>query len=262
MMPGAGGPYAPPGQAPFPPARPTLAGQGFTVDNSDRNKKIFIGAGIGLVALLLIALLAQNVFPAKVTAPTLSTTWTAKNKSFSISQPDGWAVKTNYNVPGDDSGPSDVDGVLFVSGTASVDVTSDSATKSKAAQLLTSNGPGTDALANPDAQLDFFDDHEKSLVSGRYRNYQEGSVYKFSDDGFGDGIGHTFTADGHAWSLFGGPVKGYRVSLMGGDFTVSIVCECRASDWDTLKNSFQSIISSVQDAGGHTTGGGGLPGMG
>jgi len=239
---GAPPPYAPGGPAPFGAAQfqPAVA------DPSARNKKIFLGVGIGAAVLLLGAVLIQNAFPAKVEAPTLTTTFSPPNHQFTVLQPDGWDAKTADSLPGDNSADaSDVGGVLFRKGSASIDITTDSANKSKSAQLLVGSGDGSDALTNGDAQLAFFDRHCKSQVSGGYRGYKEGPAYKFELPGWGDGVSHTFTADGPALG-FGGPVKGYRVSVFGWTYTARIVCACRPSDWDTLKGPFQQVINSLK----------------
>jgi hypothetical protein len=44
---------------------------------------------------------------------------------------------------------------------------------------------------------------------------------------------------------FGGTIRGCRVTALGADKRISVVCECPESEWEALKPAFNKAIESV-----------------
>jgi hypothetical protein len=223
----------------------------------------FVAVAIAAVIVLVGYFLFQNFMPATVPAPTLGAMYTDPLNTFSMKTPEGWAMASAEDVKGDESASDQngvVGGVKFSQGTAFIDVTTEDLAQAKKIQLLTASGPGSEAFTDALSTLKDYDHRMKARTEARYRNYEEtGDGKLFIIPGFGAGYGYTFTASG---SRFGLPatLKGYRVVMMGPSRTAYVLCECRASNYDTLKKSFQDMINSMQEKGSAAPSGPGGPG--
>jgi hypothetical protein len=244
--------YGPNSQA---PSNLSLAARVEAAEKSERKKKaVVISSIVGVICIVICISVVRQIFPPAVPAPGGFTTYTSVYKTFSIDQPNGWDMSTFDNVTAthDDSSlgaaPSNTDhgGVLFTNGTAKIDVTQGVIADSKANALLTGKGTGVDALSQDPLGMIFDQNHVRA--DGHLRGYSEDRTTPYEATGFLNGKGATYSADGYRFSL-GGPIKGYYVVFAGEDKTLAIVCECRASDWDTLNPVFQTVIKSACELG-------------
>ena len=276
-MGGAAPPYGQPMGAPQyggPPPGIQRSSAGLPViEGPDKKKqKVYVGIAAAVVGVFIAYVLIQNALPANVPTPVLNKTYTSHDNKFSVLQPEGWDVKdsADINIPGVDKDPdSKTGGVKFTQGTAYFDLTLADAADQKSAALLEGSGTGEDALMGSGA-LVHYDKVLKNRMEAGYRNYQDIETQKTSIPGFGEAIGHSWTASGHKFGL-PAALKGYRVTMMDWTYSGSIVCEARESNWSQLNKSFQDMINSVRllgpkgkqpgPIGGVGGGAGAVPGM-
>jgi|GEM_PF-1131394 len=268
-MGGAAPPYGQPMGGPPPGMQRSTAGLPVIQEQDKSKQKIFIGVAAAVAGFFIIYVLVQNAMPSAVATPVLNKTYTSHDNKFSVLQPDGWDVKdsADIKIPGVEKDPdSKTGGAKFTQGTAYFDLSLADAADQKSAALLQSSGTGAEVLGGNGA-TEHFDKVIKGRMDSQYRNYQDIETQKFSMPGFGEAVGHTWTASGHKFGL-PADLQGYRVSAVGWTYSISIVCEGRKSNWPQLKDKFQDMINSVRmlekeqpQRGLPVGGGGGLPGM-
>ena len=228
-----GQPYAPAGGSPY-SARPTRA----AVNEGGGKRGLWLGLGGAVVIVLGIA--AFLLAPKHGAAPTGWTAFTAADKSFSCAAPGGWEVTPSDKAQQMMGKDSTTGGVLFKSGSASIDVTTDTVATLRSYILMHGDGDTT-ALTGPKAES--LHKQWKIATSAIHKGYHETKVADF-ESSTGDARLSEWTADGNVFGL-GGHVHGYRASMVGGDLTAVVVCQCLDSDWPTLKPAFQHVIASV-----------------
>ncbi len=84
--------------------------------------------------------------------------------------------------------------------------------------------------------------HHKKAVSNDYSNYSESDPTLFKG-ALGEGRIAAFTASGGG--LFGGKIRGYRVTFLTRDRRVTVLCECPGVEFEKLKPTFLAICRSV-----------------
>lgn len=86
-------------------------------------------------------------------------------------------------------------------------------------------------------------EHHKKTASKLYTNYQESEPALFKGAGLGEGRVATFTAGGGG--MFGGKIRGIRVTLLTSDRRISILCEAPSKEFDADKAMFLAICRSL-----------------
>ena len=249
----SGGTYAPlPGGAPS-PARPMTV----TAATGEGGGKRALWMGLGLAVAVVIGVAAFLLTPKHGVSPTGWTTFTASDKSFSCAAPGGWETTTSDKAQQMVGKDQTTGGVQFRSGSASIEVTTDTVATLMSYILVHGNGD-TDVLTGPKAGA--LHKQWKIATSAIHKGYQETKVAPI-DQNMEDARLSEWTANGNVFGL-GGHVHGYRASLVGGSLTAVVVCQCLDSDWPALKPAFRHVIASVAP-GGAAGGapGGGLPAM-
>ena len=64
--------------------------------------------------------------------------------------------------------------------------------------------------------------------------------------GAGDARVSEFTAGG---GMFAEKVHGYRVTILGSERSIEIICKCPETDWPTLQPVFAKVIASINSGG-------------
>ena len=231
---GGGGTYAPrPAGVPS-PARPTYAAP----DEGSGKRGLWLGLGIAVVVVM--GIVAFLLAPKHGTAPTSWTTFTAQDKSFSCAAPGGWEVTPSDRAQQMMGKDSTTGGVLFQSGSATIDITTDTVATLVSYDVMHNNA---DPQTLTGSRAGVLHKQWKIATSAIHKGYQETKVTDFEQK-MGDARLSEWTADGNVFGL-GGHVHGYRASLVGSSTTAVVVCQCLESDWPALKPAFRHVIASV-----------------
>lgn len=235
VPPGAGQPYAPrPLGGPQPPARPMPV----ATDEGSGKRGLWLGLGIAVAVVLGIA--AFLLAPKHGTVPTTWTTFTAQDKSFSVAAPGGWETTPSDRAQQMMGKDSTTGGVLFRSGSATIDITTDTVATLVAYDVMHNNA---DPQTLTGSRAGVLHKQWKIATSAIHKGYHETKVMDFEQK-MGDARLSEWTANGNVFGL-GGRVHGYRASLVGGNTTAVVVCQCLESDWPALKPAFLHVIASV-----------------
>lgn len=188
---------------------------------------------MGILAAAVGTVLAIGGCAGKAVVPTSYDTYNAKDGSFQIQYPAGWE-----SDGGDKSGYA---WAKFISGGAVISVDANIAgsligdiAKSRALSLGMQGG----------------DQEDRAPVAAVHAHEQQG----FEEDegvteekpvlvktGFPDARKSEFSGT----KTFGGTIRGYRVTALGTDKRIRVVCECPESEWEALKPAFDKAIESV-----------------
>ncbi len=236
LPPGGGaGAYAPrPAGGPPSPARPA------PVASDEGSGKRGLWLGLGIAVLVILGIVAFLLTPKHGAVPTGWTTFTAQDKSFSVAAPGGWETTPSDRAQQMLGKDATTGGVLFRSGSATIEITTDTVATLMSYILVHGNGD-TDVLTGPKAGA--LHKQWKIATSAIHKGYQETKVADFERK-MGDARLSEWTANGNVFGL-GGRVHGYRASLVGGNMTAVVVCQCLESDWPALKPAFLHVIASI-----------------
>ena len=232
-----GSPFASPNLPPVggpPPVRPA------PVVVNEGSSKRGLWLGLGLTVAVVLGIIAFLLAPKHGTAPTTWTTFTAQDKSFSCAAPGGWETTPSDKAQQMMGKDSTTGGVLFKSGGATIEITTDTVATLMSYILVHGNGD-TDALTGPKAGS--LHKQWKIATSAIHKGYKETKVADF-ESATDDARLSEWTANGNVFGL-GGHVHGYRAALVGGSLTAVVVCQCLDSDWPALKPAFLHVIASV-----------------
>jgi predicted DNA-binding WGR domain protein len=83
----------------------------------------------------------------------------------------------------------------------------------------------------------------QKTISKEYSDFKESEPAPFKGAALGEGRIATFTAS--AGGLFGGKIRGYRVTLLTNDRRVSLLCECPEGEFEKYKPTFLAVCRSV-----------------
>lgn len=262
LPPPGGGYGAPPRPAGYnvPPPRPGggpgPARAAVAADEGGGRRWLWLTLGGLVLAALLGTLYLLTPKPALV--PTKFTAYVAPDKSFGCAAPDGWSVTPAdkaHQMAGSDSTTG---GVLFASGSSSIDITTDTLGTVVAASLMAGNGDA--ALTGSHAAA--LHKQWRTMVAAPRKGYAETKVADF-ESAMGDARLAEWTARGNVLGL-GGALHGYRASLAGAGHTAEVVCQCPEGEWEALKPAFQRVLASVHegaDPADSAGGAGGVPGV-
>ena len=85
--------------------------------------------------------------------------------------------------------------------------------------------------------------HPKGIkaASEEFTNYKERDAKVCKSKSLGEGRKAIFVADGS----FGAKVYGYRATFLSNDKRITVLCQCPAADWKTLRPAFDTVIESL-----------------
>ncbi|NUQ62218.1 MAG: hypothetical protein HUU20_07005 [Pirellulales bacterium] len=184
-------------------------------------------AGFGVAGLLATGCSGP------VAAPTSFTTYAAKDQSFAIDYPDSWEA-----VGGGQSG---FYSARFTSGSASIKVTADMV-GSVIGNIVDPNSTSSTEEV-PEELKAIYQVHEmgKEKMAEEFANFQESPATPVQT-AFGDSRLAEFIGGGS----FGGKMHGYRLTALGVDRRITVVCCCRENDWKTLEPAFRKAIATLK----------------
>lgn len=222
-------------------------------DESTRPRTSLILVLLAVGALVLGALFfLQASKPERTAAPTKYARFIAPDRSFVCEAPAGWDKKS--------AGAHGImSGALFTNGKAKIDITSDlqgslmgdiaRATSAQSEGMAGSLPPGM-ALANlPQERAPVEQLHQagKKPLAATMQNYAELPMQPLQSR-LGEARFSEWTGD--AGLMGGGKMRGYRVTILGGERRVTVLCQCAEPDWKTLKPAFARIIRGIGPGGG------------
>jgi hypothetical protein len=85
--------------------------------------------------------------------------------------------------------------------------------------------------------------YDKRKAAEDYTDFQESEPALFKGSMLGEGRISTFTAS--AGGLFGGKIRGYRVTLLTNDRRITVLAECPDSDFAKMKPTFLAVCRSL-----------------
>lgn len=233
--------YAPPPGAATPPGQaPGWGGAAPAVKPAPSGAALY--GGLAGAALVLVALIfvVRALRPVTVTAPTAYKTYTAIDNTFSCDQPVGWTM----HETGATSGALST--VAFEKAHVRVRVISDSI-GSLMADGMTSSAP-TDPIPGmpppppPKPAVEKLHEMDKSQLADSLPGYKEGEMQKL-ESRVGDARVSEWTADG-------GKMHGYRVTMLGNQREMTVICISPERNWAILQPAFQHMITSVVPGNG------------
>jgi len=236
----------PPAYAPPPGAAPPLGqapGWGGAVPAvKSAPSGLALYGGLAITALVLVALIfvVRALRPVTVAAPMAYKTYTAIDNTFSCDQPVGWTM----HETGATSGALST--VTFEKAHVRVRVISDSI-GSLVADTMTSNTstetlPGMPPPPPPKPAVEKLHEMDKAQLADGLPGYQEGPMQKL-ESRVGDARISEWTADG-------GKMHGYRVTMLGNQREMTVICISPERNWAILQPAFQRIITSVVSGNG------------
>lgn len=207
------------------------------------------GGGVASAALLVAIFFLKASKPEIVPAPTRFAAYSAADKSFVCESPDGWAKQGS-------AAHGIMSGALFKNGPASINITSDLMGSLMGDMAAAGSGiagsvpagmenlvPGMEQALKEARKPPVEKVHEmgKKRIAGEFKTYEEQPAKPFPSK-IGDARYSEFTADG-GWRV--GKVRGYRVTMLGGERSVTVICQCPEENWPTLQKSFARVIGSI-----------------
>ncbi len=186
---------------------------------------------VGIAALYMTGLLVSGC-SGPVAVPDSFTNYKAKDQSFAIDYPEAWDA-----VGGGQSG---FYSARFTSGSASIKVTADMV-GSVIGNIMDPNSSSSDEEV-PEELKAIYQVHEmgKEKMAEEFSKFLE-SPPTPTQTAFGDSRLSEFTGGGS----FGGRMHGYRLTALGVDRRITVVCCCREGDWEALKPAFRRVLATL-----------------
>jgi len=231
--------YVPPAQYSGAPVVPQMPSRQPFVDpkQAQREHAIkWIAGGACLFVALTIAILVGH--PASVPAPVTYVTYVAPNGTYTVDRPADWKVENISN------GATSTYASMIDSTDSSAVVFSYRTAKITIYQGRIDSISGS--VTNPLPAQRLLKMEENDVLTSRYSNVADEQPYAFSTEGFGDGASVTWTGSGRH-SILPSHMHGYYVAMSGGNYYVTVVCQCREADWLGLKDSFQRVVGSLTE---------------
>lgn len=186
-------------------------------------KPLFSAAVLAVAALLL-----AGCAPKPAVVPTSFSKYTAQDAAFTCDAPAGWNAESVGGAGGTESE------VIFTSGDGRISVDADAA-GSFIGDAMAGSGattPGAPAQIPPIEKLHAITGQKFASDLDTYTEIT--TVPRMLP--YGDSRITEYTAKN---------VHGYRVTVMGRDRRVSIVCRCAPGEWAALQPAFARVIASV-----------------
>jgi hypothetical protein len=165
--------------------------------------------------------------------PSSYQTYNHKDGSFQIQYPAGWEEENG--------GKGTLAWAKFTAGNAeiSVDTSTVGSLKGNIAQSMGIMAGGPDSASEGRQPVGAVHESEKA-------DYEEKETVKEQTPvpvttGFGDSRKSEYTGT----KALGGARHGYRVTALGRDLRIRVICECPESEWASLKPAFDKVIESV-----------------
>jgi len=190
------------------------------------------------MASLVFGVVAVSGCSGTVPAPTAFVAYHSADGRFSCDYPKGWEVEKGAGKQ-----EAMFSYAKFSMGGAEIRVEADFAGSLFGDMARAGGGIGADAEP-PVARVHVNPIRLKQMKED-YSNYQEREAKGFQSKGLGEGRRSMFTAD----QTIGGKIFGYRATMLTGDRRITVLCTCPASNWNTLKPGFETVISSLRQGG-------------
>ena len=87
-------------------------------------------------------------------------------------------------------------------------------------------------------------DHHRKMIRPDFGRFEEGSAQPIETEGFPEACVSNFTASEPG--LFGGEVKGCRVTLRSPARQFNVVCKCKPTQFDDVLPVFEKIVASLR----------------
>jgi hypothetical protein len=147
---------------------------------------------------------------------------------FACDCPEGWTVE------GGGGTRTEYSETKFTSGGAEIRIEAD-----LAGSLFADMGRRDDENNPPVARVHAM--KTERIGKDEFTNYKEREAKKFNSKGLGEGRKAIFVADGG----MGGKIYGYHATLLTNDKRITIICQCPATNWKTLRPAFDRVIASM-----------------
>jgi hypothetical protein len=175
---------------------------------------------------------ADKVDPA-ADAKLASVTFSPKDGAFKMRHPAGWEVETGSRPDNTYSWGR------FTKGSGKIQVYAD---------VTGSLMSGSDSAHDVEEGSEFAPVHRahelyKKTVAEQYSDYQESAPTVFKGAAMGEGRVASFTAS--AGGLFGGKLRGYRVTLLTNNRRITILCEAPEKEFEALRPTFLAVCRSL-----------------
>lgn len=194
---------------------------------------LYVGLGAAAVVLLALIFFVRASHPVLVPAPTSYGTYTALDKAFACDAPSGWTQRS-FGVDGGDSS-----GVLFKKGTVRISVVSD-----LTGSLMGDVGNAGNANLPPEQQkppVEKLHETGQKALADQIDDYDELPAKPLQTP-MGDTRISEWTGKGGGMA---GKLHGFRVTTLGQERRIRIVCLCPERDWAALQPAFLRIVNSL-----------------
>jgi len=223
------------------------------VEDENRSPQVWLLGGLGLVFVgVLVALFFLRASkPSPIPAPAAFVPYKAADGSFACLGPKGWEKQ------GGASGAIRA-GVLFKRDKAAIDITSDLA-GSLMGDMARANNSQMESIAGmlpngvaanlPKTKPPVEQLHVAGgkAMTKRMENFAEQPMQTLNSS-LGEARYSEWTADDNSL-LHKGKLHGYRVTILGNERRVTVLCQCPDGDWKTLKPAFERVIASLAPGG-------------
>jgi hypothetical protein len=193
----------------------------------------------GKMLILMAAISAMLVISGCGGAPVIPTsynTYKTQDGSFTIQYPS--------DLEAEGGGKGGYSWAKFTSGGATIAV--DTSAVSSIVNDIARSGGGMGGLVGL-APSEGADQSSANAVHNREKQdfEQENGVEEQRPMPLATGFGDSRRSEFTGTKTFGGARHGYRVTTMGLNHRVRVVCECSESDWNDLKPAFDKVIESL-----------------
>lgn len=221
-------------------------------DENGSPKVWLIGAlGVAFVAALAALFFLRASRPSPLPAVQAFVPYKAADNSFACAGPKGWEKQ------GGASGAIRA-GVLFRRDKATIDITSDLA-GSLMGDVARANNNQVESIAGmlpsgmaanlPKTKPPVEQMHVAAgrALAKRFEGFAEQPLRELRSP-LGEARYSEWTADDSGF-LRKGKLHGYRVTILGNERRVTVLCQCPDGDWKTLKPAFERVIASLAPGG-------------
>lgn len=186
--------------------------------------------GLLIVRIMAGCLLAAGCSE-PVSAPKEYKDFSSKDGVFSCKYPAGWEVE------GGGGTRSEYSMTKFTKGEAEIRIESD-----LAGSLFADIARAADApFGSTETPVARVHEMKKKAMSDEFNDYTEREAKSFKSQALGEGRKAIFIAKGS----LGGKIYGYRATLLTHDKRLTVVCQCPATNWKTLRPAFDKVIASI-----------------
>ncbi len=161
-----------------------------------------------------------------------SVQFSPKDGAFKLRHPAGWTPETGSRPDNTYSW------ARFTKDSAKIQVYADIAGSLMAGASNVQHEKGSSLAPVHGAHVNY-----QKTVSKEYSDFKESEPTLFEGAGLGEGRIATYTAS--AGGLFGGKIRGYRVTLLSNDRRVTLLCECPEGEFEKYKPTFLAVCRSA-----------------